>query len=109
MWLSTTHCKPNLSFSKLTPPPFLSSRFSRTWLPSNAKQLKFAMVPHRATCAYMWSTHMYVHKVFPHPRSRCLAAMVSWRCTKARCSAPCIATKDQVSAYDGRFVPVHVK
>ena len=21
----------------------------------------------------------------------------------------CIATKDQVSAYDGRFVPVHVK
>ena len=88
MWLSTTHCKPDLSFSKLTPPLFPSSRFSRTWLPSNAKQLNFAMVPHRATYEYMWSTHMCVHKVFPHPRSRCLPPMVSWRCSKGRCSAP---------------------
>ena len=52
VWLSTTHCKPDLSFSKLTPPIFLSIRFSRTWLPSNAKQPNFAMVPHRATYAY---------------------------------------------------------
>ena len=44
MWLSTTHCTPDLLSNKLTPPLFLSSRFSRTWLPSNAKQLNFAMV-----------------------------------------------------------------
>ena len=62
LWVSTV--------SKLTPPLFLSSRFSRTWLPSNAKQLNFAMAPHRATYAYMWSIHMCIHKIFPHPRSR---------------------------------------
>ena len=88
VWLSTTHCKPDLSFGKLTHPLFLSSRFSRTWLPSNAKKLHFAMVPHCATYAYMWSSHICVHKVFPHPRSRCLAPKLNWRCSKASCSAP---------------------
>ena len=53
VWLSTTHYKPDLSFNKLSPPLFPSSRFSRTWLPSNAKQLNLAMVPivqHTHTC-----------------------------------------------------------
>ena len=86
-------CPPHiatLTYHSTSLPPriFLSSRFSRTWLPSNAKQLNLAMLPHCATYAYMCSIHLWVHKVFPQPRSRCLAPMVSCFCNRAHCSRP---------------------